>query len=235
MIPVIAEKAGAEYNIGSSRFTIPGFKGGPKYDGFYGQSVAPMTGGKTGMAKVITEADIAKGKTEVTEEALTAARIELLAKVGDNTKIVDPINNQVVETKTSAEAGDSFDTVEVSVKATAATVGIRRQDILDLITAYINKTGSWVLLSDGLEINYDNPRFDPEQKTLSAVMRVKGGAAAQLNQEKITSDILGFSQQKFKEYIAGIKEIASVKVYFSPFWVHSIPDNKQKVKLEIEY
>ena len=235
VIPVIADKAGAEYNIGSSRFTIPGFKGGPKYDGFYGQSVAAMTGGKIGMAKVITEADITKGKAEVAEEALTAARAELLAKVGDNTKIVDPIANQVIETKTSAEAGDSFDAVEVSVKATAATVGIRRQDILDLITAYINKTGSWVLLSDGLEISYDNPKFAPEQKTLNAVMRVKGRAAAQLNREKIATDILGFSQQKFKEYIAGIKEIASVKVYFSPFWVHSIPDDKTKVKLEIEY
>ena len=42
---VMANYLGTEYNISPSDFTIPGFKGTPKYDGFYGKSDTSMSGG----------------------------------------------------------------------------------------------------------------------------------------------------------------------------------------------
>jgi len=46
-IEVVADHIGADYNIGPSSFTIPGFKGSDKYSGFYGKSNMPMNGGLT--------------------------------------------------------------------------------------------------------------------------------------------------------------------------------------------
>ena len=44
-VEVVANYLGAEYNIGPSDFTIPGFKGTVKYAGFYGKSNTAMNGG----------------------------------------------------------------------------------------------------------------------------------------------------------------------------------------------
>ena len=44
-VEVVANYLGAEYNIGQSDFTIPGFKGTVKYAGFYGKSDTAMSGG----------------------------------------------------------------------------------------------------------------------------------------------------------------------------------------------
>jgi len=44
-ITVMADYPGIEYNISPSDFTIPGFKGSPKYVGLYGKSNTAMNGG----------------------------------------------------------------------------------------------------------------------------------------------------------------------------------------------
>ena len=46
-VEIVADYLGAEYNIGPSDFTIPGFKGSPKYQGFYGKSSTAMSGGSS--------------------------------------------------------------------------------------------------------------------------------------------------------------------------------------------
>ena len=52
---VYADKSGSEYNIGFSDFTIPGLKGGLKYEKFYARSKTPMTGGMKGTVPDISE------------------------------------------------------------------------------------------------------------------------------------------------------------------------------------
>ena len=66
---VVADKVGAEYNIGPAKFTIPGFKGAPKYDGFYARSESQMAGGFVGELVYPTDDEIKTAK-EKTESAL---------------------------------------------------------------------------------------------------------------------------------------------------------------------
>jgi hypothetical protein len=49
---VYADEAGEEYNISLTDFTIPGFKGGPRFDKFYARSKTPMSGGFMGKISV---------------------------------------------------------------------------------------------------------------------------------------------------------------------------------------
>ena len=55
---ITADEPGNAYNIGPSDFKIPGFKGGIKYEKFYGRSHAAFDGGFVGRAKVVSEKDI---------------------------------------------------------------------------------------------------------------------------------------------------------------------------------
>lgn len=54
-VVVYADAPGKEYNIGLSDFTIPGFKGDPRYEKIFAKSKTDMTGGALGMMKVVSE------------------------------------------------------------------------------------------------------------------------------------------------------------------------------------
>ena len=53
---VVADEPGEAYNMGLSDFTIPGFKGDPRYDKFYARGKTEMTGGFSGTKKFPSEA-----------------------------------------------------------------------------------------------------------------------------------------------------------------------------------
>ncbi|MFO0743498.1 MAG: hypothetical protein U0469_00370 [Candidatus Paceibacterota bacterium] len=55
---VSADTYGSDYNIKPSDFTIPGFKGTPRYAGFYAKSVSPMSGGMSGTVSTVSPEDI---------------------------------------------------------------------------------------------------------------------------------------------------------------------------------
>lgn len=54
-VRVYADAPGKEYNIGLSDFTIPGFKGDPRYEKIFAKSKTEMTGGALGMMKVVSD------------------------------------------------------------------------------------------------------------------------------------------------------------------------------------
>jgi len=60
-VQVVADEAGEAYNIGPSDFTIPGFKGNPKFGKFSAKSSEPMRGGASGGGSgipTVSEADL---------------------------------------------------------------------------------------------------------------------------------------------------------------------------------
>ena len=73
----IAQEAGEGYNVGPSTFSIPGFKGTPKYTAFYGKSSNSMEGGFIGEVEVVTADDLKqaglieypkRGQMQITDE-----------------------------------------------------------------------------------------------------------------------------------------------------------------------
>lgn len=74
---VMADEPGASYNVGLKDFTIPGFKGDPRYAAFYARSKTPLAGGFVGTQKIVAEADRAKAKADIESKL----RDELLRQV----------------------------------------------------------------------------------------------------------------------------------------------------------
>ncbi|TSC73268.1 MAG: hypothetical protein G01um101448_832, partial [Parcubacteria group bacterium Gr01-1014_48] len=78
---VYADTAGAEYNLESGLFTIPGLKDTPQYSGFYAKTKTPIAGGFDGMTKVLdvtkeTEART-KLRTDLSEQLKAQAHNEV--------------------------------------------------------------------------------------------------------------------------------------------------------------
>lgn len=73
---VVADEAGDKYNAGLKDFTIPGFKGDPRFNAFYAKSKPskPLAGGFAGTVKIVAEADLIKAQADIK----TKATVELL-------------------------------------------------------------------------------------------------------------------------------------------------------------
>ena len=80
-VKVYANEPGEKYNIGLSDFTIPGFKGDPRFDKFYARSKTPITGGLIGNIKIVPEEDkqatIKQIHSEIEKEILNEARLQI--------------------------------------------------------------------------------------------------------------------------------------------------------------
>lgn len=231
---VIADKPGAQYNINADRFAIPGFKGTPKFNGFYAESSNPMADGATGLAKVVTEQDFNTAKDAVTKEATDKALAGLKAKL-NNLKITEAVNVQITSLKSTAQIDDAAEGFAMVVTAEAKTVAFSESDLLKVIEGFINQKGDLVLLNDSLSLNYSEPKIDVDKKTLNFKVTVKGQAAAKVDTEKIVNSLLGMKQSDIKDYLLGIKEVESARVILSPFWVKSVPKNRQDVEVKMVY
>jgi hypothetical protein len=76
---ITADEAGDKYNVGLKDFTIPGFKGDPRYSSFYARSKTALAGGFSGVRKVVADADRKKAE-EIIRSNLRAALLEEVKK-----------------------------------------------------------------------------------------------------------------------------------------------------------
>src|SRR3989338_6169991 len=84
---VYGETAGEEYNIGLTDFTIPGFKSNTeRFNSFYGRSKTPMTGGKIGTEKVVSNEKIIQAKARL-ESSLTQELLAEAKKLAPETSV----------------------------------------------------------------------------------------------------------------------------------------------------
>lgn len=230
---VHADKAGAEYNIGPTAFTIPGFEGSPKFDQFYAKSTVPMSGGIVGPSQVVTEEDFTKAQEELNGKLKEKILRSLRDQAGE-LKVVDSTVIKIGLPATNAKVGEAAQSLKITVGGYANILAFRESDVLELISNYVSKKGDLELLEKDLVINYLNPQTNADGQTMIFDVRVTGQAAVKIDQKKILNDIQGMKEDAIRNYFKNMKEVESARVVLSPFWVKSIPKDSTKIKINAE-
>lgn len=236
-VEVIAAEPGDEYNIKPTSFTIPGFKGTAKYNGFYGESIEAMAGGIVGKVKVVSAEDI-QGATEIlVVELKEQAKKELEKRVPPELKILEDTSlEEIVEASSSVKADQPADKFTVKVKVASKVLGFDENDAISIINENLKNKISEdkVLLPESIDIKYSviDVNLDKGQARLSC--DINEDVAWDINVEKIKQDLLGENEDKVRQYFAARSEVESVRIVFWPFWVKKIPSNDKKVKIVID-
>lgn len=226
---VTAEKAGAEYNVGLSDFTIPGFKGDPRYNGFYARSKTEMVGGGSGT--VATVDDTSKN-----------AIIENL-KAGLVTGLEDKVRKELPNTSVSLSGLEniSFTVGEPTLqddKAKIEVVGTIKLYAINansLAKSLLGKAGIEALDSTNIMVNTSGATAtSTEVGTSTLAVTFNGNATIeyQIDNAQFAKDIAG----KSKDEVAKItsekyKEITSISSEIRPFWRRNIPTDTSRIKL----
>lgn len=231
---VTADQPGDKYNIEPTTFTVPGFKGSPKYNQFSGTSKTAMTGGIVGLANVLTQQDLSEAQLEVRNKALEQAKSELGTK-STGLMVLESLAPSIAEEKADHAPGDAVIETSVTATAEANTVAFKEDDIIKLIDAFIQKTGDLVLIKESLRLDYKNPRVDEATQTLTFDLSVKGKAGVKIDGDNIRQRLVGLKEAQLKEAINAIKEVESARISLSPFWMNRVPDDPDKINLNVEY
>lgn len=231
---VFADRPGPEFNIGPTKFTIPGFSGKPQFDQFSAFSTSPMTGGIIGPSKAVTEDDFVKAQTALDQKLKDEIAAELKNQIA-GLRMIEQNSVKIAEPTVNAKVGDAAPDLEMKISGGINIVAFRDSDVWQLVDAYLFKKVGFHSTQDQIKINFKDAVYNEKDGSLSFNVSVDGVAVADLDKDKIASDIAGMGGDQLSAYFRETRkdDIAGVKISFSSFWVSTMPKDPQKIKIEI--
>ena len=234
---VVADQSGELYNISPTNFTIPGFKGTPKYAGFYAKSQEPMSGGFTGKVKIVTENDLTRAEEVLTEELNNEINQTLNAQIPQGFKLIEEnIDKEIVDSLDGIEAGAEIENFTVQMEATLEAMLFKEEDLKKLVDLNLlsivpqNKS----LLPETQKIVWDEPVVDWVKGEAYFQITAQENVVWQIDSQALKKDLAGLSEIEVREYLTNRPEIEKAKVTFWPFWVKSIPQQEKKIEITLE-
>jgi hypothetical protein len=233
---VIADKPGEEYNIGPvSKFTIPGFSGSPKFEGFYAESKAPMSGGFIGMAKVVTQADIDRAKEKVKSLLSTALKEELGLKAPKDLKTIEGMSDANLSDLVFSHAvGEKADTFKVSGSLVLKAAYFKEGDIRDILQRVMRAEIGYDADIKADSIQYGVARTDFSQNKSTFPIQYEATLTRRVDVEALKTELIGKNKVDTKSVIFAVPGLESAKVSLWPFWVASVPKDSEKLTIIVQ-
>lgn len=226
---VTAEKPGSDYNIALVDFKVPGFKGTPKYDGFYARSKTEMTGGSLGKVAVVGDQDKNRAVSELEAKLTVSLRDKLEKSLPQNQTILDDV--LVYDFKVGDPKLDK-------TKAVITVDGTLKAYIADTKSLALN-----LLATKNISDVVKGANFVVDMKDASTTLGATTDTSITLAFTGTAHISYVFDPEQFKESLAGVNEsdipmlvnkypaISSIKTQIKPFWIHTIPSNTAKISL----
>ena len=234
-VDVIADKPGAEFSVpAAAHLTIPGLKGTPKYNAFYGELKAAMVGGYVGERAYPTDEDIKKAKATAAETINESLKLALKEKIPNEFTGIDgglkfSITKQVVNPETNEARQFS-----VFVEGELRIIAFRANDMLALMQERMKQQFGNEYVIEHNSISYGAAHWDGEGVKVTVPLNYKGVAAYQVNADSLRGRVLQKSEKELKALLIALPGLESAKVKLWPFWVRSVPESLDKVKISVE-
>jgi len=237
---VVADQSGADYNVASGNFKIPGFKDGPKYDKFYAKSTEAMTGGSNGENSEVgsgkisqSDIDSAKQKTEAALKEKIADSIRAAMHDGD---VFLPQAEKITMTKssTTAKIGDKVSSFDYVATASFRALVFSENDIRKVMLESLDNKDIKDFKKDITKVEYGTVNADFDGNTLELKVHGEVTAVPIIDSEKIKSELLGKTEGQLEPILKKYSTIRNVNVEFQPTFISRISQYPQRVSVEIQ-
>jgi hypothetical protein len=238
IVDIVAMGAGEDYNIGPSNFSVPGLLGNALYYQIYAESDSPMTGGFSREVKEVSDDDIEQANQSLEEQLDNQACQELESKIGDDFIFLpSAIFEREIETSCSAEAGEKRDSFNCQgtarIKVLAFKDSFLRELAKDIIREEISPNQKTIEESLSIENINAFPNQGKEEMRLD--FKISAAIYNDINEDSLKSAVKGKNEESIKEVIfRDFPEVEKVKMRFWPFWIKSVPDNLDRIEINIQ-
>jgi hypothetical protein len=237
-VEVIADKPGEEYNIGPSTFSVPGLLGLPQYYSVYGKSFTSMKGGFVGEVSQVTKEDLENAQKKLIEKSKREFLINLRATLPSEIILIpQALSQKILESKSSAEEGQELESFDYQIKTQSKILGFKEEDLKTLAENLLNlkiKKENKKIEKESLKIEYQFLNYDLEKEKMILKVKISALCYQDINLENLKKVLLGKSLKETKFLLKNQPYFRKFEINLFPFWLRKIPQQKEKVKIELE-
>jgi hypothetical protein len=238
-IEVVAQEPGEDYNIGPSKFSIPGLAGTAYYYTIWAESESEMEGGFKKEVKKVTSKDLENAKAALEKSLEKIAKDSLQSKIPKDFVLNDKaITQEDFQVSCFQKPGDKVPEFNCQGKIKLKGLAFKFSDLKELARQFVFQKipFSKKLQPESLNLNF-SPKtllFDQGKMILSLTITAK--IYETFNKEIFLSQIKGKSQKEIERIvIENYSQIENVEFKFWPFWLKIAPKNVERIKLEFKF
>lgn len=226
-VNVVATQPGTQFNVGSQSSGWISNVGG-----IYVASSNGIGGGTSDIKTIVTQADIDKAKASIEASADEDAKSELVKSFKDNMTPIDSSFKQVVGEATSSPAvgEECSGNATLSITTTLTMYAVDGTRVEEFIKSKADASDDQEVYSVG-EPYFD--RFVSGDTGFAAKLKTTTQIGPKLSYDEILSKTKG---KKIGEAQAALKSVTGVKevsINGNFFWVRSVPNDDNRVNIEI--
>ena len=233
---LIADKAGEGSNIaGEVRLHIPGFKGTPKYDGFYAVATNGFAGGSAGLGRMVTHDDLVAAQQKLSKKVFDDLRRGMAQKIPAHFTYVDSLSEIEITGITAPKEKTKTDRFTVEVKAVARVFVFRNADLVKLLNQLLLKPEDMKILVDSsADFHYQikNANYDKKIADVSMSGSIKSKKVVQSSELAILA--VGKKEGSLIDALKQRRDISTFRVAFFPPWIFAAPGNANQIIIIFE-
>ncbi len=233
---VIADKAGADYNIGLSDFSLPGLKGTPQFSSVYARSKTNIAGGFIGTQGKVSSADMVQAKTLLDAALKTDLVTKAQAQVPADYVLFPNLSQISYDPLLTGSSTDT--TAVVSEHANFVGVIFKKSDLSFYLASQKLDTPpfSSVEITDwsGLNVGVSSSTKLDLLNGTSITFQISGAAPLLwvTDEKALASDLAGKSKSDLPTILKNYPSVESATAMIRPFWKSNFPSDAGKIKIQ---
>jgi hypothetical protein len=230
---VTADQPGDSYNIGLVDFTLPGLKGTPRFDTIYARSKTPMTSGFVGKEKSVSDADLAKARSDLQTSLTQELQAKAQAEVPGDFILFPALTSVTFEDLPQTAASDTQ--VTVNVRGTLYGVMFKKTDLaLALSLGKAARAASDpVEIADYTPLTVSFASSSPADilAATSVSFKVTGETLLVWKTDEVSlkADLAGRKKSDLTAILKNYPTISSATAAIRPFWQATFPEDPGKI------
>lgn len=227
---------GEKYNIDSSDFSIPGLAGTSQYTAIYGKSSEAMKGGSKKEAPEVSQEDLGRAEKALVERALEETKEALKAKIPAGFKVAeDSFEIEIIEKFSLAQTGSELEKFIFQVKAAARAVSFKEENLENFSKDFIaSKVPAGKKLDQkSLKMEYFSEDISLEEGRVTLSLGLEAKIYSAVDENSLKRGLAGKSLNETQLFLQSQPEFIRTQVRLWPFWLNRVPENLEKIKIEI--
>ncbi len=226
-VKVHAEAAGPKYNIGLNDFTLPAFKGDPRYQNIYGRSKTEMTGGAEGNVPVLSDADASTTRSSIEKTLGSKLLSEATAQVPADFVLFNSAN---VITYSDLPAETNGDKATIKEQGSFKGYIFKKSDLATYLGTLKDEPikGDVPLTIDASNLTISNISEANDTLKFHAKGTIK--VSYILDTETLKKDLEGKNKTEAIQVFEKYPAIDTAKISITPLWW--IPENADKIEVK---
>jgi len=236
-VNVEAQEAGEDYNIGPSKFSLPGLAGNPLYYTIYAESQSPITGGFIKEVKIVSSQDIANAQDSLFRILFREAKDSLKNKIPEDFVLLEEaISKEESDIRCLQKAGGEYAEFSCQGNIKIKGLGFKLSDLKTLSGEFVAKiiSPSEKLAEGSLNFEYLSQNLVLEKGKMILDLKIEGATHKDILIETLREQVERKSKEEIKEIIFNnYPQIESTSIKFWPFWIRKAPKTSERIKIEL--